>query len=97
MSAGLMIYNVLCLAVPFSVALLLAALGENFNQRAGVFNLGCDGIMCMGAFLGFMVPFAMKATPWAAYGNFLGLGAAMAVGAAMGIAVSYTHLTLPTN
>lgn len=93
MSAGLMIYNVLCLAVPFSVALLLAALGENFNQRAGVFNLGCDGIMCMGAFLGFMVPFTLKGGAWAAYGNVLGLGAALAAGAAMGVVFALVTVT----
>ena len=93
MSGGLMLYNVLCLAVPFSVALLLAALGENFNQRAGVFNLGCDGIMCMGAFLGFMVPFTLKGGPWAAYGNLLGIGAALAVGAAMGVVFALVTVT----
>ena len=31
-----MLYNILSLGVPFSVALLLASLGEMFNQRAGV-------------------------------------------------------------
>ena len=85
MSLGLMVYNVLCLAVPFSVAILVAALGENFNQRAGVFNLGCDGIMSMGAFLGFMVPYLLKGTPYAAYGNSLGVLAALASGMAMGM------------
>jgi simple sugar transport system permease protein len=88
-----MLYNVLCLAVPFSVAILLSALGENFNQRAGIFNLGCDGIMCMGAFLGFMVPFSIKAGPWAAYGNILGVGAAMAVGALLGLLFALVTVT----
>ncbi len=43
MSTLQMAHDVLALGVPFSVALLLAALGENFNQRAGVFNLGLRG------------------------------------------------------
>jgi len=34
------------LAAPF----LLAALGETMGQRSGVINLGCDGIMLLGAF-----------------------------------------------
>jgi simple sugar transport system permease protein len=93
MSPGIMIYNVLCLAVPFSVAILLAALGENFNQRAGVFNLGCDGIMCMGAFLGFMVPYTLRAGPLAAYGNVLGLTAAMAAGALLGVLFALVTVT----
>ena len=93
MSASLMIFNVLSLAVPFSVAILLAALGENFNQRAGVFNLGCDGIMCMGAFLGFMVPFTLKAGPLAAYGNLLGVLGAVAVGGLLGLLFALVTVT----
>jgi simple sugar transport system permease protein len=93
MNAGVMIYNILCLAVPFCVALLLAALGENFNQRAGVFNLGCDGIMCMGAFLGFMLPTVCKVGPLAAYGNLLGLGGAVAAGALMGLLFALVTVT----
>ena len=88
-----MIYNVLCLAVPFSVAILLAALGENFNQRAGVFNLGCDGIMCMGAFLGFMVPYSIKAGALLPYGNVLGVLAAMTGGALLGLLFALVTVT----
>ena len=36
------ITNMLSMCIPFSVALLLASIGEMFNQRAGVFNLGCE-------------------------------------------------------
>ncbi len=93
MSASVMIFNVLCLAVPFSVAILLAALGENFNQRAGVFNLGCDGIMCMGAFLGFMVPFTLQAGPLAPYGNLLGILGAVAVGCLLGLLFALVTVT----
>ena len=35
------IVNILAMTIPFSVALLLASIGEMFNQRSGVFNLGC--------------------------------------------------------
>ena len=35
-----LIINILSMTVPFSVALLLASIGEMFNQRSGVFNLG---------------------------------------------------------
>ena len=50
--------NMLSMCIPFSVALLLASIGEMFNQRAGVFNLGCEGVMAMGAFIGMLIPFA---------------------------------------
>jgi simple sugar transport system permease protein len=93
MIIGTMVFNILCLAVPFSVAILLAALGENFNQRAGVFNLGCDGIMCMGAFLGFMVPSLITTGPLAPYGNLLGLGGAAAAGVLMGLLFALVTVT----
>ncbi|AEV29213.1 putative ABC-type transport system, permease component [Sphaerochaeta pleomorpha str. Grapes] len=80
------IENILSLGIPFSVALLIASLGEMFNQRAGIFNLGCEGIMAMGAFLGMLVPFSFGhggATP--GIYNILGLLLAMGVGALFGM------------
>jgi simple sugar transport system permease protein len=80
------IENILSLGIPFSVALLIASLGEMFNQRAGIFNLGCEGIMAMGAFLGMLVPFTFGqggATP--GMYNVLGIFLAMGVGALFGM------------
>jgi len=80
------IYSVLVLGIPFSISLLLASLGEMYNQRAGIFNLGCEGVMSMGAFVGFLVPFMMGgggAYSW--YGNLLGILASLAVGALLGL------------
>ena len=47
----------LTVGIPLSSALLLASLGETVNQRSGVFNLGCEGVMSMGAFVGMLIPF----------------------------------------
>ena len=44
----------LTVGIPLSSALLLASLGETVNQRSGVFNLGCEGVMSMGAFVGML-------------------------------------------
>jgi general nucleoside transport system permease protein len=88
MSAPDMILNILTLGVPFSVALLLAATGEMFNQRSGVFNLGCEGIMAMGAFAGFLPPYFLKAAMPAYAADLLGLAVAMAVVAALGLLFS---------
>lgn len=77
--------NILSLGIPFSVALLIASLGEMFNQRSGVFNLGCEGIMAMGAFLGMLVPYSVgKGGPTSEIYNILGLLLAMGVGALFG-------------
>ncbi len=42
-------------ALVFSTPLLWAALGEIYAERAGVVNLGVDGMMTLGAFTGFAV------------------------------------------
>ena len=41
-------------AIRMSVPILLPALGEIYTQRAGILNLGLEGIMLMGAFGGFL-------------------------------------------
>lgn len=80
------IINVLALGVPFSVALLIASLGEMINQRAGIFNLGCEGVMAMGAFIGMLIPYAAgQGGPVPGVYNILGLLAAAASGAILGI------------
>ena len=88
-----MIYNILSLGIPFSVALLVAALGENFNQRAGVFNLGCEGIMSMGAFLGFLPAFFLKTGPLAGYANLLGFVFAISAGVVLGLLFALVTVT----
>jgi ABC-type uncharacterized transport system permease subunit len=85
MNIGDMALNILAIGIPFSVALLLAALGEMFNQRAGVFNLGCEGIMAMGAFLAFLPAHYLQGGPLAPWANLLGIGAAAGAGVLMGL------------
>ena len=76
----------LTVGIPLSSALLLASLGETVNQRSGIFNLGCEGVMSMGAFVGMLVPFMVGGTGRVAwYVNVLGLLAAVAVGALLGL------------
>lgn len=86
--------NMLSMCIPFSVALLLASIGEMFNQRAGVFNLGCEGVMAMGAFIGMLIPFAAggggAVSQWY---NVLGFIAAAALGAVFGIIFAVITVT----
>jgi simple sugar transport system permease protein len=80
------IINILALGVPFSVALLIASLGEMINQRAGIFNLGCEGIMAMGAFIGILIPYAVGGgTSVPQIYNVFGLLAAAGAGAVLGL------------
>ena len=71
------------LATPY----LLAALGEMFTQRSGIYNLGLEGVMLMGAFFGFYVT-------WISGSPYLGLVVAMLVGGLMGAVMGFVSITL---
>jgi len=88
-----MVHDVLALGVPFSVALLLAALGEMFNQRAGVFNLGCEGIMSMGAFLAFLPSYLLAKGALAPWAPFLGFALAALAGVLLGTLFALVTVT----
>lgn len=71
------------LATPY----LFAALGETFAQRSGVVNLGVEGIMLMGAFMGYYVVLR-TGNPW------LGMGAALVTGMLMGLMMAVISVTM---
>ena len=73
-------------AIPLSVSFILAGLGEMFNQRAGIFNLGVEGIMMLGAFVGFFTVYRLD-------NNILGLLFAMLVGGLMGLLMALITVT----
>ena len=80
------VVNTLTLTVRFAVTLMIASMGEMFNQKAGIFNLGCEGIMSVGAFLGMLIPFTIVGAGQApAYVNLLGLLAATVCGMLLGL------------
>lgn len=70
------------LATPY----LFASIGEMFGQRSGVYNLGVEGQMLMGAFAAFYATLT-TGNPW------LGLLAAVIVGALMGLAMAVISVT----
>ena len=80
----------LAAAVPMAVPLLLVALGEMFNQRSGLFNLGAEGIMMMGAFVAFFIDLKFQA-PW------LGIAAALVVGALFGLLLGLVCVTFKAS
>ncbi len=59
------------LAAPF----LLAALGETLGQRSGVINLGCDGIMLLGAFGAYYTALQTGSLLLRACSSAIGVGA----------------------
>jgi simple sugar transport system permease protein len=77
------LYSGIRLATPY----LYAAIGETFAQLSGVYNLGVEGMMIMGAYSGFYV--GMKT------GNlWLGVLAAAITGGLMGLIMAVISVTL---
>lgn len=70
--------------------LLIAAIGELVVERAGVLNLGVEGMMLMGAVTGFGIAH-MTGNAW------LGMIAAIFAGAAFALLFGILTLTLVTN
>ena len=62
-----------------AVSVGTAAIGEMINERAGVLNLGLEGVMLLGGFAGFAASFE-SGSPW------VGLISALAAGAVVGAA-----------
>ena len=70
--------------------LLIAAIGELVVERSGVLNLGVEGMMVIGAVVGFAVSLS-TGSPW------LGVFAAIIAGALFSLPFAFLTLTLVTN
>ena len=87
MTPDLVIVGILTSGIRLATPYLYAGVGETFGQRSGVLNLGVEGQMLLGAFAAFYVTF-MTGSLW------LGLLAAILVGAAMGLAMAFVTVNL---
>jgi len=85
-----MLESILLTIATAATPLLIAAIGELVVERSGVLNLGVEGMMIMGAVTGFGVAL-MTGSPW------LGVLAAILVGAAFSLLFGFLTLTLVTN
>jgi len=81
---------ILATAVTAGTPILYAALGEVLCERAGVLNLGVEGMMLVGAVTGFMVGVS-TANPW------LGLLVAALAGGAMALLHAFLTISLKAN
>ena len=81
---------VLAAAVRSGTPVLYASLGEVVSERAGVMNLGLEGIMLVGAYAGFAVTMA-TGDPW------FGIAASFAAGCAITLIHAFLCITLMCN
>ncbi len=77
-------------AIAVSTPLLWASLGEIYAERAGVVNLGVEGMMILGAFMAFAVAQTIGSPA-------LGLVAAAAVGGLAALLHAFVAVTLRAN
>ncbi len=74
-------------AIRLATPYMFAGIGEMFGQRSGVLNLGVEGVMLMGAFVGYYVALMT--------GNLaIALAATVALGVVMGLATAFISVTL---
>src|SRR2546423_322289 len=73
--------------IRISTPLLLATIGELYGERAGVLNLGIEGIMLLGAMVGFTTVY-FTGELW------LGVLAALATGAIAGLVMALLAVVL---
>ncbi len=85
-----MFISIMSAAVIAGTPLLYAALGEILAERAGVLNLGVEGMMLAGAVCGFMVT-VQSGNHW------LGLLSAVAAGGLMALIHAFLSVTLKAN
>ncbi len=84
--------------IRLAVPVLLAVLGEIITERAGVLNLGLEGIMAVGGLAGFGAAYYLENSLMPG-GNgvmpaWLGLLAGMLAGALMGLLMAFLSITL---
>ena len=70
----------------FAVPLMLASIGLIINERAGVMNLGAEGIMLVGAFAGVVV--------YIESGNILALGTLGAIAAGLVVSALFAFMVV---
>jgi ABC-type uncharacterized transport system permease subunit len=84
------IASIVLSVISAATPLLLAATGELVTEKSGVLNLGVEGMMLVGAVIGFAVTLTT--------GNaFIGICAAAVAGALMALVFAFLTLTLLAN
>jgi ABC-type uncharacterized transport system permease subunit len=80
----------LAATVRVATPLILATLGETFSERSGILNLGIEGIMMFGAFMGFITVYLTKSL-------WLGVLLATMSGLLFGLLMAFLVVTLGLN
>jgi general nucleoside transport system permease protein len=80
----------LAAGIRLAIPVAMAALGSVISEKAGVLNLGLEGMMLSGALAGYLATLH-SGSPW------LGLGAGLLVGAGCGALLAFLVVTVRSN
>ncbi len=86
--------SLLISGIRLTVPVLLAVTGELISQRAGILNLGLEGIMLVGAVTGFAATYAIDTSTMDLSGAWVGLGVGILAGLAMGCIHAFLSIRL---
>jgi len=85
-----LLLGVLSGTIMYGVPLLYTTLGEVIGQRAGMVNLGLEGILLVGAAVGFVIS-SLTGNPW------VGLGVAAIAGSVFNLVYAFLVVTRNAN
>ncbi|MFC0331166.1 ABC transporter permease [Paenibacillus sepulcri] len=86
-------------AIMFTIPLLITALGGLFSERSGIVNIGLEGLMVIGSFMGAFVIFKLQ-TAWPDHpvaAIWVGLAAALAAGVLFSLLHAFASIHLSAN
>lgn len=84
------VLGIFAASIRLATPILFAAVGEIFVERAGILNLGLEGMMLMGCVSGFLSAY-LSGNLW------LGVLVALVVGMLMGLLMAFISVTVQAN
>ncbi len=91
-----LIYQLFPYAIAFTVPLLITSLGGLYSERSGVINIGLEGLMLMGMFVGALI-ISRTESIYPGTAIWIGLLAAMLFGAVFALLHAFACVTLNAN
>lgn len=87
---AVIIVNILSTTIRIATPLMFTSLGELVSERSGVMNLGLEGAMLMGAYIGWLVTFETGS-------QWLGVGSGMLAALSVCMILAVLCITLNLN